>query len=209
MEEHHPHIDKHHVKRRTRWLFSLIFIPISVFLIKPFIAKQLIYRASSYASYGLYREAIRQYKKALFIDKHNSEILNDLADCYKRIGDVEKAQGTYKKAIEIDQQNRRSYYSLGIAFALNKKYKEAVGYLNQVQKLGPESEKDNYTMSYYKLSFSVLAACYERLNNFDKAISTLEELISRYPDDKEAEKAAEKLRKLRELDNGKNQQQEY
>ena len=62
----HAHSDN--IKPRTKWIFSLIFIPACIFLLRPFITKQIVYRAAAYKASYMYQDAERQYKKAIFID---------------------------------------------------------------------------------------------------------------------------------------------
>jgi len=63
----------HHGNDQTRmtkkWLFSLGLVLVFILLIKPFMADQLIKRADAYYSYGLYDDAIRQYKKVILLNK--------------------------------------------------------------------------------------------------------------------------------------------
>jgi Tfp pilus assembly protein PilF len=197
MEENCIFCDNHahggHIKYKTRWIFSLIFIPITIFLAKPFAAKQLLNRASAYEASYMHQEAIRQYKKGLFINEDNADGWNDLADVYKAVGDTEEAIRAYNKALEAEPQNRKALYSLGMIFALSKRqYEEAARYWDQVRELGPESadERGRYQFSYHRLSLDALAICYKRLNDADRAADVLEELRRHYPDDSEvAEKA--------------------
>lgn len=189
MEECHEHCDNHthagQMKYRTVWIFSLIFIPVSIFLLRPFIARQILYRASAYEASNMNQESIRQYRKALLIDGDNAEGWNGLAAVGKLAGDIEGAIGAYKKALEADPQNRKSLYSLGMRLASDKQqYEEAAIYWNQVRELGPESadESERYLFSYHRLSLAALATCYRRLNDSDKEADILAELRRHYPD---------------------------
>ena len=189
MEEKHDHCNSHghtdHMKHRTRWVFSLIFISVCIFLIRPLMARQILYRASAYEASEMYQESIRQYKKALFIDGDNAEGWNGLAAVYKLADDIEGAINTYRKALEAEPQNRKALYSLGMRLALDKqRHEEAAGYWNQVRELGPESadEKEKYQFSYHELSLDALATYYRRLNDTDREADILEELRRHYPD---------------------------
>ncbi|MFC1714085.1 tetratricopeptide repeat protein [Candidatus Poribacteria bacterium] len=189
MEECHESCDNHihadHMKHRTRWVFSLIFIPVCIFLIRTIMARQMLYRASAYEASNMHQESIRQYKKALFMDGDNAEGWNGLAAVYKLAGDMEKTISAYRKALEAEPQNRKALYSLGMRLALDKQqYEEAAGYWNQVRELGPESveEREKYQLSYHRLSLDALATCYKRLNDADREADILEELRHHYPD---------------------------
>ncbi len=198
MEEHHASSDNHiNVRFRTRLIFSLIFIPAVIFLMKPFIARQLLYRGASYAGSGQFQESIRHYRRGLFIDSGNAEGWNNLADVYKSVGDVDKAAEAYEEAIKADPRNKKALYNLGMIFGVNRdQYEKAMEYFDRVRKLGPESEaeKSKYVISYHILALRALASGYERSNDIDKAVSVLEELLRQYPNIKQAE---EKLNKIR------------
>ena len=160
MEEGHEHCDDHthavHMKYRTVWVFSLIFISVSIFLIRPLMARQILYRASAYEASNMNQESIRQYKKALFMDGDNAEGWNNLAAVYRIVGHIEGAIHAYRKALEAETQNRKTLYGLGMTFALDKQqYEEAARYWNQVRELGPENadERRKYQFSYQNASF--------------------------------------------------------
>ncbi len=189
MEECHENCDDHihtgHMKHRTRWVFSLIFIPVCILLIRPLMARQILYRASAYEASNMNQESIRQYKKSLFMDGDNAEGWNGLAAVYKLVDDIEGAIHAYKKALEAEPQNRKALYSLGMRLALDKqRYEGAARYWNQVRELGPESadEREKYQFSYHKLSLDALATYYRRLNDVDREADILEELRRHYPD---------------------------
>jgi TolA-binding protein len=198
MEEHHASSDNHiNIRFRTSLIFTLIFVPAVILLMKPFIARQLLYRGGSYSGSGLFQESIRHYKRGLFIDSGNAEGWNDLADVYRSVGDVDKAAEAYEEAIKADPRNKKALYSLGMIFGVHREqYEKAMEYFDQVRKLGPESEaeKSKYVISYHILALRALATGYERSNDIDKAVSVLEELLRQYPNSKGAE---EKLKKLK------------
>ncbi|MDO9464735.1 MAG: tetratricopeptide repeat protein [bacterium] len=193
------HENKHerHIKQSTRWLFSLIFISISIFLIKPFMISQLLNRASSYTSYNLYPEAIRQYKKVLIMDKRNNNAWNWLAYSYKNEGYLEEAIQTYKEAIKINPENRVAHFNLGMIFVSKKDYKKAIQCFEQVRISSSKTkiQKAINMASYHKSSLNMLSTCYERLKDFNKAIIVLEELTRYYPNDRIVEEKLNLLKK--------------
>jgi tetratricopeptide (TPR) repeat protein len=197
MEGNHASPDNHiNVRFRNKLIFSLIFIPAVILLMKPFIARQLQYRGRSYAASGLFQESVRHYRRGLFIDSGNAEGWNNLADVYKSVGDVDKAVKAYEEAIKADPRNKRAFHSLGMVFGIYKGQPEdAMKCFERVRELGPESEaeKEKYLVSYHMLALRALATGYERSNDIDKAVSVLEELLRHYPNSKDAEA------KLREL----------
>ena len=178
------HTHSNNIKFVTRWIFSLIFIPVCIFLLRPFIAKQIVYRASAYKASYMYQDSIRQYKKALFLDGNNSDTWTELGGVHKITEDIEKAIGSYRKAIEVEQKNRKALYSLGMTLALKKQqYEEAKKYWDKVRELGPESaeERGRYRFSYHRLSLHSLVTYYRRINDPEREAEAQRELNSYYP----------------------------
>ena len=208
-DHHHCHVDPVHVKYRTRWIISIILIPLCLFLARPLIARQILYRASSYQACRLYQESIRQYRKALFIHSANAEGWNDLAEVHKIIGEPDKAIEAYRRALESKPQNRKALYKLGMMMAISKEQPdEAMKLWSKAKEAGPESigKRKNDPFDYHALSLRALATGYERSNHVDKAVNILEELVNRYPND---EPAKEKLKLLKELNEGQEHRPMY
>ena len=200
-ENHEECAVSKNIRYRTKWIFSLVFIPMTIFLIRPFMAKQIFYRATSYQSCGLRSDSIRQYKKALLIDGDNADVWCSLADLHKEMGNIDEALKAYERAVVAELMSRRANYSLGMTLALYKQqYAEGMRYWERVREIGPEDADENgrYMVSYYKLSLSSLAIGYQKLNKIDKAIAILEELLEYYPKDEEL---AEKLKQISALRN--------
>jgi len=190
MEKHDScscgHLHDHNRRTRIalRWSLSLTFIALSFIVMRPFIVKQLLSRASSYMTCELFNDAIRSYEKAVFIDKKNVRAWDMLGYGYKSNGDLEKSIHAYHQAIKADPKDKSASFSLGVILASEKKYKEAVPYFEQIIAFGPD-EKGNVIdiVSYHKSSLKLLASCYEVLKEFNKRDSALEELRRYYPED--------------------------
>ena len=190
MEKHDScscgHLHDHNRRPRIalRWSLSLTFIALSFIVMRPFIVKQLLSRASSYVTCELFNDAIRSYEKAVFIDKKNVRAWNMLGYGYKSNGDLEKSIHAYHQAIKADPKDKSANFSLGVILASEKKYKEAVPYFEQIIAFGPD-EKGNAIdiVSYHKSSLKLLVSCYEALKEFNKRDSALEELRRYYPED--------------------------
>jgi len=167
-----------------RWLLSFIFVALSLIIMRPFIAKQLLSRASSYMTCELFNDAIRSYEKAVFIDKNNVMAWNMLGYGYKSNGNLEKSIYAYHQAIKADPKDKSANFSLGVILASEKKYKEAVPYFEQIISSGPDEEGQVVDIvSYHKSSLRLLANCYEALKEFKKRDEVLEELRKYYPED--------------------------
>ena len=167
-----------------RWSLSLAFIALSLIVMRPFIVKQLVSRASSYMTCELFNDAIRSYEKAVFINKENVKAWNMLGYAYKSNGNLEKSIYAYHQAIKTDPKDKSANFSLGVILASEKKYKEAVPYFEQIIAFGPDENGQAIDIvSYHKSSLRLLANCYEALNEFDKKDRALKELQKYYPQD--------------------------
>lgn len=180
-----------------RWSFSILFILVTLLVLKPLIVNHLLARAEAYASYGLYNNAARECKKAIFLDRANERAWNTLGSSYKNQDDLDNAVNTYLNAININPANKTAHFRVAMIFALEKSYNRAVPHFEYIRSLGPESSavlaSDNF--SCYRASLEMLALCYERINEPNKLQSVLEDLARTYPGHP---KAAQKLQDLQQ-----------
>jgi tetratricopeptide (TPR) repeat protein len=141
---------------------------------------QLIQRADAYYCFGLCDDAIRQYKKALLLNRADSNIWVSLGNSFKAEGEADKATAAFREAVKIAPEDRAANFNLGMAFVLNKDYKSAVAYFEKVRSLGaePEEQLSGGGFSYYRSSLKMLAVCFEKLQEFEKATSVREEFTS-------------------------------
>ena len=182
---------------RTRWSFSIIFVLVTLFALKPLIINRLIARAEAYTSYGLYTNAVRECKKAIFFDGDNALAWNTLAGSYKNQGDLDNAVTAYLTAININPADRIAHFRVAMIFALEQNYNRAIPHFEQVRRFGPEPSSilafDSF--SCYRSSLEMLSICYEKTGKSDKLQNVLEELAMTYPD---YTKAVEKLQILKQ-----------
>ena len=190
MEKHescscsHLHDHNRRLRLALRWALSLTFIVLSFIIMRPFIVKQLVSRASSYMTCELFSDAIRSYKKAVFIDKRNVMAWDMLGYGYKSNGNLEKSIYAYQEALKVDPKDKNANFSLGVILASEKKYEEAIPYLEQIRAFGPQEKGlEIDIISYYKSSLKLLVSCYATLKEFNKRGGALEELHKYYPDD--------------------------
>jgi len=193
MEEHkpacdcgHDHNHESHPKVFVRWLFSLFFISASFFLIRPFLAKQLQYRASAYLSSELYDEAIRQYKKVVFIDKSNNDAWDWMGYAYECKKNYGRAIDAYKEAVKINPRNKTANFSLGMIYMQQGNIDAAVLYFKIIVAMGQKDESQGavYMISYYRSALSMLAECYKRLNKKKELGIVLQKMSKLYPEGK-------------------------
>jgi tetratricopeptide (TPR) repeat protein len=146
-------------------------------------------------SYAMYDEAIRQYKKAIFFDKENSEIHTFLACTYRSKDDTVQAKLAYQKAIKLNPKNKLALFDLGIMYFKEKNYKAAIEYCNSIIELGPEDQKEIAfnLISYHRSALYMLAVCHKSLNHIVEEKMALQKLLRFYPDDQDAKKKLSEL----------------
>jgi tetratricopeptide (TPR) repeat protein len=180
----HSHRNNGYPRSALRWSLSLFFISISFIVMRPFIVNQLVSRASSYMTCELFNDAIRSYKKAVFIDKRNVTAWDMLGYSYKSDGDLKNAIYAYREAIKADPKDKIANFSLGVILVSEKEYKEAIPYFEQIRALGPQKRGPVIDIvSYHKSSLKLLMSCYEALKEFNKRDSAQDELRRYYPED--------------------------
>jgi len=184
------------IKKSKRLFISFIFVSISLILFRPFIVNQLVARGDGYFGYGMYKDVLREYKKALILDPNNSKIISWLGYAYKCKGDKDNAIKTYKRAIEIDPKNLMAYHDLGIIYAMDKKFELAKEcFLKAVSLPGLHmvDVREKYA-TYHRRSLEMLSICQEKLGETEDAIATCEKILEDYP---QSEIAKERLKRLR------------
>lgn len=190
------------IKKSTRWLVSFIVILVCAILLKPFMISQIITRGDGYLGYCMYKDAVREYKKALWFNPNMSGVWNWLGYAYRNAGDRESAIKTYEKAIEINSDNIAAYYDLGMIYALEKDYKHAKEYFLKASSIFPEHKKEDIIQSgidYYRSSLEMFSICQERLGQIREAINTNRKVLECYPDNKIAR---ERIKRLENLEGG-------
>jgi tetratricopeptide (TPR) repeat protein len=140
-------------------------------------ANQLIKRADAYYSYGFYDDAVRQYKKATLLNRTNSHAWMGLGNSLKAKKEFNKAIDAFREAVKTAPEDRAANFKLGMAFVMSKDYKSAVVYFEKVRNLGAETKEQLAIsgFSYYRASLKMLAVCFEKLQEFEKAAAVREE----------------------------------
>lgn len=196
-KEHHHEQDGGWLRNFClKWVFCVLFIIVSFYFLRPLLVQQLVSRASTYMSYPLYEDAIRQYKKAIFFDRNNSDIHASLAYVYKSKNDIARAKLAYQTAIKLNPKNTAALFDLGMIYLMEKNYKEAAVYFASIVELGPEDRRRVILnlVSYHHSALRMLAVCHEKLNKKVEEKMSLQKLLHFYPDDKNAK---EKLREIK------------
>jgi tetratricopeptide (TPR) repeat protein len=118
-----------------------------------------------------YKNAIDLFKKAILVDPLFTDAMDNLAVCYRRIGDVDNAIYYYKKSLKIIPNNRLALSNLGTAYLHINDFNKAVETYNfllvNVDQNNKESEKMKKLLKaepYYGL-----AQAYYKMEKYDKS----------------------------------------
>lgn len=168
----------------ARGSYSVIFIVLTLIVLRPVMVSHMISRADAYSAYGMQQDSKRECNKALLLDSDNSEAWCRLARLYQAEGNRDMAYGAYLNAAQADARNKPAQFELGMMYVHDHLYREAIPCFDQVRKLGPDKPGDvkRGGFPYHKASLDTLAICYEKAGDLTKAEFTLEEIRVFYPD---------------------------
>jgi tetratricopeptide (TPR) repeat protein len=82
--------------------------------------------------------AKKNYEKAIKLDSHYAEAINNLGTIYYAQKSYRRSIGYYKKAIRCSNPTASIYANLGAAYFARRNYKVASEYYEQALKLDPE-----------------------------------------------------------------------
>jgi tetratricopeptide (TPR) repeat protein len=112
-------------------------------------------------------EAVVFLRKAVELDPTKEDAYFQLAISLTRLFEYEEAVSTLKALIKINNDSVLGYYYLGKTYGQMKLYREAVGYFSKTLELRPDFDQAAIDM----------AAAYEALGEYDKAIETYKGLV--------------------------------
>lgn len=131
----------------------ILFASMIVFTCSTQAQKGRIERANLLYEYQSFAEAIPKYKKCLRKDSNNKEVLIKLADCYRRVNDVDNAAKYYGKIIEKGYAESIHKYHYAQALMSIDKNADAKKYMEEynVDKRGKTFVKSiDYFERFYK-----------------------------------------------------------
>jgi tetratricopeptide (TPR) repeat protein len=105
--------------------------------------------AAAYYESGQTLEAIKQYGYALRLFP-NMQVLHDLGNAYRQIGDFPSAVGAYNSALALDPRSSWTRTSLAITYLLQGKTEEAIKELQHAIKL-----EGKYWIAHYYLGLAL------------------------------------------------------
>lgn len=158
---HHHNHNTGHENIFKKWIITLIIVAGIIFLLKPFIVRQMLARSSSYYSYFLYGETVRICKNIIFIDKSNLRAWKMLGYAYRETGDIQKSAEAFEKAFKLNPKDKGAIFDLATAYYNKKQYIEAAKYFEMLIENGPDKtgSLNINVLDYYKSSLAMLEKC--------------------------------------------------
>lgn len=142
------------------------------------------YTLWSYYGNALLRNKNYQSAKEIFIELFNQfnkpsllknittstskpVLLNNIAVCYMKMGEFDKAIEKYNEAIKLDEKDALIWSNYGLVYAKMGNYDQALFFINKALSINSE-----FASSWYHL-----AKTYYKMGNFSKALETVEKSL--------------------------------
>jgi len=116
---------------------------------------------------GKFHEAIKEYNRAIELDKHYQDPLSNVAVAHSMVGNLDKAIESLKLAIHLSPDYAEAYNNLGSLYLQKKMYKEAENVLDFAIKIRP----------YYGKAFYNKARMYEAKKEPEKIWANLKKAV--------------------------------
>ncbi|MBU1022812.1 tetratricopeptide repeat protein, partial [bacterium] len=121
---------------------------------------------------GKYEQAIEYQRSAISTYPSYTEAYNNIASCYKKMGDLDKALENYEKASEFNPDYAESRFNAGLVYMEKEDYPNAIKKFNQALEINPK-----YIKAKVNLSFALF-----RNGSKNEAIKISNELIQMDPE---------------------------
>lgn len=129
-----------------------------------------------------YLGAIRDYNQAIELDPDNSDIYFSRGFT-KMISSIDGAEEDFKKTIELKPNHAKANYFLGLFNYDNKKYLEAVSYLDKAYESSPEGIETDFLCRHF---FVMRGKAKLMIKDFIGAMQDLNKAVEKDPADPEA-----------------------
>jgi serine/threonine-protein kinase len=90
---------------------------------------------------GAYRDAAAEFDLATTYEPTSDDAFRDLAQAYQLLGRADEAERTLQKAIQVRPQYYAGYYRLGILYAQQARYADAIRQFRRATELSPDSPR--------------------------------------------------------------------
>lgn len=170
-------VSEHNLYRldiRLRVMFLAIGLLIMLSL-RPWIAKQTYIRGGIFYNAGMYKKAIRYFKKSIILAPAYGCANLFLASSYEELGNYPEAIKVYLSYMKIVPQNPQIYYFLGSLYATRyKNYVKALGWFDVAIKVDKK----------YWEAYLWRGICWELLGRPDLAIASYQQMKKAFPRDR-------------------------
>ncbi len=126
----------------------------------------------SYQREGRLKEALKEYKKVIFIEPFNIDAYNNMGMVYKGLGDLDGAIACYKKAIAINPRYEKGHSNMAVALYLKGDLDAAISESKKAIAINP-NDIANYNN---------LGLIYKKINRPDEAIESFLKALAIDPD---------------------------
>ena len=130
-------------------------------------AASLFYQGNAKSDSGEYKEAIKDYNKAIELNPKSAIAYNNRGNAKSDSGEYEDAIKDYDKAIELDPQLAEAYYNRGLSKDYLEEYEDAIKDYDKAIELNPKSAiaynnrgNSKYSLEEYE----------DAIKDYDKAI---------------------------------------
>lgn len=185
-----PSIQVNHLADNTKSRSS--YLPLLELSVKenPTNDRNVHYLGREYMFYGQYDKAIETLKKHLKLpsslwDLERCASLRYIANCYKHKNDFKNQEKFLHLAILQANSIREPYFELGVFYFEQKDYLKSAFIFNEMFKI--QNRQLNYMSSpacWGSLPYDYLSLCYYYLEDYTKAISTIDIAIKLNPTEK-------------------------
>ena len=138
----------------------------------------LVNLSIAYARMGENDQAEQSLRQALKLAPESAAAHFNLGLLQAGKNELQAAEASLKKALAADPQMAPAAYNLCILAAKQERLDAAVSWCRQAAELSPQEPKYAYTLAYYQ----------NRQGDREAAVTTLQALLAKYPQHKDAEK---------------------
>jgi tetratricopeptide (TPR) repeat protein len=141
-----------------------------------------IMQGHAFFNLGMFKKAIKSYKRALKNNPNNDKIHLNLGIAYKNLGMFKEAVNSFKQVINIHSENANAHFNLGLSYGSLNMYKEARQSLIKSIYIDPDNANAHYNLAIIHLKFKDSKAAinqYRCLNKLSPVLaSKLSELLN-------------------------------
>jgi len=130
-------------------------------------------KARAYRNLNKYKSALECYIKAVEIDPHRIEVLRELRDVARRVGDIDRAIETARRIAELDDGDWENWVALAEGLMIRKRYDEAAEALRKALSINERADV-----------YNKLGICLYRMGEMEDALEAFDRAITLSPDDK-------------------------